>query len=53
MMLSLGTVLLGGRCADIGALQNAAKLGMAVSIEASGEELMEQQERISPASPPF
>lgn len=34
-------------------LQNAAKLGLAVSIEASGEELMEQQDRVSPPSPPF
>lgn len=33
--------------------QNAAKIGLAVSIENSGEELMEQQDRISPASPPF
>jgi mitochondrial import receptor subunit TOM40 len=35
------------------AVQNAAKIGLAVSIEASGEELMEQQEKIAPASPPF
>nr|POF14297.1 mitochondrial import receptor subunit tom40 [Quercus suber] len=34
-------------------VKNSAKVGLAVSIEASGEELMEQQERISPASPPF
>lgn len=34
-------------------LQNSAKLGLAVSIEASGEELMEQQDKIVPASPPF
>ncbi|EMC98288.1 hypothetical protein BAUCODRAFT_419761 [Baudoinia panamericana UAMH 10762] len=33
--------------------KNAAKLGLAVSIEASGEELMEQQDRVSPAAPPF
>ncbi|KYG43825.1 hypothetical protein M433DRAFT_70833 [Acidomyces richmondensis BFW] len=33
--------------------KNSAKLGLAVSIEASGEELMEQQDKISPASPPF
>ncbi|KAK4554289.1 translocase of outer mitochondrial membrane [Recurvomyces mirabilis] len=33
--------------------KNAAKLGLAVSIEASGEELMEQQDRVIPASPPF
>jgi len=34
-------------------VKNSAKLGLAVSIEASPEELMEQQERVSPASPPF
>ncbi|KAK4901099.1 translocase of outer mitochondrial membrane [Elasticomyces elasticus] len=33
--------------------KNQAKLGLAVSIEASGEELMEQQDTIKPASPPF
>jgi mitochondrial import receptor subunit TOM40 len=33
--------------------QSSAKLGLAVSIEASSEELMEQQERISGAIPPF
>lgn len=33
--------------------QNAAKIGLAVSIENSSEELMEQQDKISPASPPF
>ncbi|KAK5137268.1 hypothetical protein LTR08_000238 [Meristemomyces frigidus] len=33
--------------------KNSAKLGLAVSIEATGEELMEQQDRITPASPPF
>ncbi|KAK5122053.1 hypothetical protein LTR85_004299 [Meristemomyces frigidus] len=34
-------------------VKNSAKLGLAVSIEASGEELMEQQDKIIPASPPF
>ncbi|PPJ56021.1 hypothetical protein CBER1_03394 [Cercospora berteroae] len=34
-------------------VKNSAKLGLAVSIEASGEELMEQQDSVSPASPPF
>ncbi|KJX99206.1 mitochondrial import receptor subunit TOM40 like protein [Zymoseptoria brevis] len=34
-------------------VKNSAKLGLAVSIEASSEELMEQQERISGAIPPF
>ncbi|TKA29227.1 hypothetical protein B0A50_03737 [Salinomyces thailandicus] len=34
-------------------VKNAAKLGLAVSIEASGEELMEQQDKITPAMPPF
>ncbi|TKA71901.1 hypothetical protein B0A55_07191 [Friedmanniomyces simplex] len=33
--------------------KNQAKLGLAVTIEASGEELMEQQETVKPASPPF
>lgn len=33
--------------------QNAAKLGLAVSIEASGEELMEQQDKVIPPTPPF
>ena len=33
--------------------QNSAKIGLAVSIEASGEDLMEQQDKIIPASPPF
>ncbi|EME47304.1 hypothetical protein DOTSEDRAFT_69285 [Dothistroma septosporum NZE10] len=33
--------------------KNSAKLGLAVSIEASGEELMEQQDKIQPAIPPF
>lgn len=33
--------------------QNTAKIGLAVSIEASSDELMEQQDKISPASPPF
>jgi len=33
--------------------QNSAKLGLAVSIEASGEELMEQQDKVTPAIPPF
>jgi mitochondrial import receptor subunit TOM40 len=34
-------------------IQNSAKIGLAVSIEASSDELMEQQDKISPASPPF
>lgn len=34
-------------------LQNSAKLGLAVSIEASGEEVMAQQESVSPPQPPF
>jgi mitochondrial import receptor subunit TOM40 len=34
-------------------LQNSAKLGLAVSIEASGEELMEQQDKVIPPTPPF
>ncbi|WPG99161.1 Hypothetical protein R9X50_00197200 [Acrodontium crateriforme] len=34
-------------------VKNSAKLGLAVSIEGSPEELMEQQERTIPASPPF
>ena len=34
-------------------LQNSAKLGLAVSIEASSEELMEQQDKVQPASLPF
>ncbi|KAF2773178.1 translocase of outer mitochondrial membrane complex, subunit TOM41 [Teratosphaeria nubilosa] len=34
-------------------VKNSAKLGLAVSIEASGEELMEQQDKVIPASPPF
>ncbi|KAF2161276.1 hypothetical protein M409DRAFT_69882 [Zasmidium cellare ATCC 36951] len=34
-------------------VKNSAKLGLAVSIEASGEELMEQQDKVSPAIPPF
>ncbi|KAI7335929.1 hypothetical protein KC315_g2985, partial [Hortaea werneckii] len=34
-------------------VKNAAKLGLAVSIEASGEELMEQQDKVTPAIPPF
>lgn len=38
---------------DTDVMQNSAKLGLAVSIEASGEDLMEQQERITPAIPPF
>lgn len=33
--------------------KNSARIGLAVSIEASGEELMEMQDRVSPASPPF
>ena len=33
--------------------QNTAKLGLAVSIEASGEELMEQQDKVIPPTPPF
>ncbi|KAK0281523.1 translocase of outer mitochondrial membrane [Friedmanniomyces endolithicus] len=33
--------------------KNQAKLGLAVSIEASGEELMEQQDTVKPATPPF
>lgn len=33
--------------------QNTAKLGLAVSIEASGEELMEQQNSVVPPTPPF
>ncbi|KAF7195380.1 Mitochondrial import receptor subunit tom40 [Pseudocercospora fuligena] len=33
--------------------KNSAKLGLAVSIEATGEELMEQQDKVQPASPPF
>ncbi|KAF2859989.1 translocase of outer mitochondrial membrane complex, subunit TOM41 [Piedraia hortae CBS 480.64] len=33
--------------------KNAAKLGLAVSIEASGEEAMRMQETVTPASPPF
>ncbi|KAK3703922.1 translocase of outer mitochondrial membrane [Vermiconidia calcicola] len=33
--------------------KNSAKIGLAVSIEASGEDLMEQQDKVSPASPPF
>lgn len=33
--------------------KNTAKIGLAVSIEASSEELMEQQERTPQASPPF
>lgn len=33
--------------------KNTAKIGLAVSIEVSGDELMEQQDRVSPASPPF
>ena len=41
-----------GVAADI-SQQNAAKLGLAVSIEASGEELMEQQDKVTPAIPPF
>ena len=34
-------------------VKNSAKIGLAVSIEASGEDLMEQQDKVSPASPPF
>ncbi|OQO14474.1 hypothetical protein B0A48_01352 [Cryoendolithus antarcticus] len=34
-------------------VKNSAKLGLAVSIEASGEELMEQQERVIAPTPPF
>jgi len=33
--------------------KNSAKLGLAVSIEASGEELMEQQNSVIPPTPPF
>ncbi|KAF2723627.1 translocase of outer mitochondrial membrane complex, subunit TOM41 [Polychaeton citri CBS 116435] len=33
--------------------KGAAKLGLAVSIEASGEELLEQQDKVSAPMPPF
>jgi mitochondrial import receptor subunit TOM40 len=33
--------------------QSAAKLGLAVSIEAAGEDLMEQQETVKAPVPPF
>jgi len=36
-------------------MQNAANLGLAVSIEAAEEEVMQQQERgtVEPVTPPF
>ena len=36
-------------------VQNTAKLGLAVSIEAAEEEVMQQQERqlVEPVTPPF
>jgi len=38
---------------EIDHVKGGAKMGIAVSIEASGEDLMEQQERVSPPTPPF